>query len=165
MKRKIECEASTGNVFADIGLSNPEEALAKAEIARQVNQIIAARELTQGEAGEILGIDQPRVSALSNGRLSLFSLEKMMQFAARLGNEVEISIKPSVHGGIKVTNLASDFNVPLQEQCVVSTAVIGGHDIELSFFLDQPKYGRQNPIRLDRSDLVSVSEGDMLLAA
>jgi predicted XRE-type DNA-binding protein len=165
MKRKIECEASTGNVFADIGLSNPEEALAKAEIARQVNQIISVRGLTQGQAGDILGIDQPRVSALSKGRLSLFSLEKMMQFASRLGNEVEISIKPSAHSGIKVTNLAGAVDLPLRDQCLLSTAVIGGHGFELSFVLDQPKYGRQSAIKLDRSEMVSVSEGEVLLAA
>lgn len=102
MKRKIECEQGSGNVFADIGLANPEEALAKAEIARHMNKLIAERGLTQAEASRILGIDQSRVSALRNGRLSVFSLEKMMQFASRLGNEVEIVIKPSRHSGIKV---------------------------------------------------------------
>lgn len=102
MKRKIECEQSSGNVFADVGMANPEEALAKAEIARRVNKLIVERGLTQAEAGGILGVDQSRVSALSNGRLSLFSLERMMQFASRLGNEVEIVIKPSRHPRIKV---------------------------------------------------------------
>jgi len=102
MKRKIECEPSSGNVFADVGFTNPEEALAKAEIARHINRLIADRGLTQAEAGGILGVDQSRVSALSKGRLSVFSLEKMMQFASRLGNEVEIVIKPSGHSGIKV---------------------------------------------------------------
>jgi predicted XRE-type DNA-binding protein len=102
MSRKIEFERSTGNVFADIGIANPEQTLAKAEIARQVNKIIEARQLTQSDAAAILGIDQPRVSALSKGRLSVFSLEKLMQFASRLGNQVEISIKPSKRGGIVV---------------------------------------------------------------
>lgn len=102
MKRKIDCEQSSGNVFADVGMANPEEALAKAEIARHINELIAKRGLTQTEAGGILGVDQSRVSALSKGRLSVFSLEKMMQFAFRLGNEVEILIKPSRHPRIKV---------------------------------------------------------------
>ncbi len=102
MKRKIECERSSGNVFADIGVPNPEAALAKAEIARRINRIIAERQLTQAEAADILGVDQPRVSALNKGRLSLFSLEKMMQFASRLGNKVEITIKPSAHAGVSV---------------------------------------------------------------
>jgi predicted XRE-type DNA-binding protein len=102
MKRKIDCEQSSGNVFADVGMANPEEALAKAEIARHINELIAKRGLTQTEAGGILGVDQSRVSALSKGRLSVFSLEKMMQFASRLGNEVEIVIKPSRYPCIKV---------------------------------------------------------------
>ena len=102
MKRKIECERGSGNVFADVGLANPEEALAKAEIARHINKLIAERGLTQAEAGGILGVDQSRISALSKGRLTVFSLEKMMQFASRLGNEVEIVIKPSRHSGIRV---------------------------------------------------------------
>lgn len=102
MKRKIECEPGSGNVFADAGLANPQEALAKAEIARHINKLIAERGLSQAEAGGILGVDQSRISALSKGRLTVFSLEKMMQFASRLGNEVEIVIKPSRHSGIKV---------------------------------------------------------------
>ena len=101
---KIKFERGTGNVFADIGIPNPEQALAKAEIARRVNKIIEARRLTQSAAASILGIDQPRVSALSKGHLSVFSLEKLMLFASRLGNTVEISIKPSEDGGITVTD-------------------------------------------------------------
>jgi predicted XRE-type DNA-binding protein len=102
MKRKIKSERSSGNVFADIGVTNPERALAKAQLARQINRMILQRRLSQTEAGALLGIDQPRVSALLKGRLALFSLEKMMQFAARLGNDVEISLKPSQNAGIRV---------------------------------------------------------------
>jgi predicted XRE-type DNA-binding protein len=102
MSKKTEFERSSGNVFADIGIPDPEQALAKAEIARQLNKIIKARQLTQSDAAALLGIDQPRVSALATGRLSVFSLDKLMLFASRLGNQVEISIKPSKHSGITV---------------------------------------------------------------
>src|SRR5580658_194441 len=95
MRRRIRVEEGSGNVFADIGLPNPEEALAKAEIARQVNRIIARRGLNQIEAGAILGISQPRVSDLACGRLGKFSLEKLIDFAKRSGNDVEIRMKPS----------------------------------------------------------------------
>lgn len=98
MKREIRYERGSGNVFADIGAANPEEALAKANIAQQVNRLISEKRLTQGGAAAILRIDQPRVSALSRGRLSVFSLEKLMGFAARLGNVVEITIRPA--GGV-----------------------------------------------------------------
>src|ERR1035438_587537 len=69
MAKRIQIEKGSGNVLADIGLPNPEEALAKAEIARQVNRILVARKLSQAEAGVILGIAQPRVSDLFRGRL------------------------------------------------------------------------------------------------
>ena len=94
MKRRIDHEPSSGNVFADIGLQNPDVVLAKAEIARQVNRTIGEQGLTQSEAAAILGIDQPRVSALAKGRLSLFSLEKLMGFSSKLGSQVEIRIGP-----------------------------------------------------------------------
>ena len=92
MKRRIDHEPSSGNVFADIGLRNPDVVLAKAEIARRVIRTIVEKGLTQSEAAAILGIDQPRVSALVKGRLSLFSLEKLLGFSSKLGSQVEIRI-------------------------------------------------------------------------
>jgi predicted XRE-type DNA-binding protein len=97
-------EKSSGNVFSDIGL--PEEAVAKSAIARQLNRAIADRGLTQEEAGRLLGIAQPRVSELSRGRLASFSLEKLLEFARKLGMEVEIRIRPSAEPRLKVTPAA-----------------------------------------------------------
>jgi len=107
MAKRIQNEKGSGNVFADIGLPNPEEALAKAEIARQVNQILVARKLSQAEAGMILGIAQPRVSDLIRGRLGRFSLDKLINFAKRSGNDVEIRIKPSRRPRLKVLRTAA----------------------------------------------------------
>jgi predicted XRE-type DNA-binding protein len=107
MAKRIQSEKGSGNVFADIGLPNPEEALAKAEIARQVNQILVARKLSQAEAGMILGIAQPRVSDLIRGRLGRFSLDKLINFAKRSGNDVEIRIKPSRRPRLKVLRTAA----------------------------------------------------------
>src|ERR1035441_9431789 len=89
-RRKIEVEDGSDNVFADIGLPNPDEALAKADVAREINRIVSERRLTQLGAGKLLGIGQPRVSQLKRGRLGDFSLEKLIEFAKALGNEVEI---------------------------------------------------------------------------
>ncbi|MBZ5728715.1 MAG: helix-turn-helix domain-containing protein [Acidobacteriia bacterium] len=100
--KRTKVEIGSGNVFADIGLPNPEEALAKAEIARRVNLILASRKLTQVKAAAILGIPQPRVSDLNRGRLGKFSLEKLIDFAKRLGNDVEIRILPSGKPRLKV---------------------------------------------------------------
>jgi predicted XRE-type DNA-binding protein len=107
MAKRIQSEKGSGNVFADIGLPNPEEALAKAEIARQVNRILVARKLSQAEAGMILGIAQPRVSDLIRGRLGRFSLDKLINFAKRSGNDVEIRIKPSRRPRLKVLRTAA----------------------------------------------------------
>ncbi len=82
------------NVFADLGYDNPDEALAKAELARRITAILRQRRLTQTQAAEILGIDQPRVSNLMIGRLSGFSLERLLRFLNALGRDVEIVIKP-----------------------------------------------------------------------
>lgn len=106
MAKRIKVEEGSGNVFADIGLSNPEEALAKAEIARRVNRILEKRGLSQVEAGAVLGIPQPRVSDLARGRLDKFSLEKLIDFAKRLGNDIEIRISPSRRPRLKVRSAA-----------------------------------------------------------
>jgi predicted XRE-type DNA-binding protein len=84
---------STGNVFADLGLPEPDEALAKAELAQKVVAIIHERRLTQTDAATILGIDQPKVSTLMRGRLSGFSIERLLRFLLLLGHDVEIKVK------------------------------------------------------------------------
>src|SRR4051812_74865 len=94
MSNENNVYVSSGNIFADLGLPNPEERLVKAELARKISEIIAARKLTQVQAGEILGIDQPKVSSLIRGRLSGFSLDRLISYLNSLGNDVEITIKP-----------------------------------------------------------------------
>lgn len=95
MKRKIVFEDSSGNVFADLGVENPEEALAKSELARQIGKLIKKKKLTQKEAAEILGIDQPKISSLIRGRLRSFSLERLLRFLNELGQDVNIVISPA----------------------------------------------------------------------
>ena len=82
------------NVFADLGFSDPEEALAKAELARRIGEIIRRRRLTQAQAARILSIDQPKVSHLLRGRLSGFSIERLFKFLNALGRDVEITVRP-----------------------------------------------------------------------
>ena len=98
-KEDKKIEESSGNVFIDIGVKNPEEALAKAQIAARIYQLITERRLTQKAAAKLLAIDQPRVSDLLRGRLRRFSTEKLIQFLLALGQNVEILITP--HKGTK----------------------------------------------------------------
>jgi len=88
----------SGNVFADLDRPRPAEALAKAELARKIGGIIERRRLTQAVAATLLGIDQPKVSALTRGRLSGFSLDRLVRFLVLLGSDVRIVVKARSRG-------------------------------------------------------------------
>lgn len=83
----------SGNVFADLGHARPEEALAKAELANKITELIEDRHLTQAEAAMLLRVDQPKISALTRGRLAGFSLDRLVRFVVLLGSDVEIVVK------------------------------------------------------------------------
>ncbi|HJT78773.1 MAG TPA: helix-turn-helix transcriptional regulator [Gemmataceae bacterium] len=82
-------------MFADLGLPNPDLALAKAELVQRIRDLIAARRLTQVEAAKLLGLDQPKVSALVRGRVAGYSIDRLFRFLNALGQRVEINIRPS----------------------------------------------------------------------
>jgi len=87
-------EVGSGNVFADIGVPDPDEALLKAQLAHQINRVIEQRGLSQADAAVLLGISQPKVSNLNVGRLRGFSVERLMRFLTFLGNDVDIVVRP-----------------------------------------------------------------------
>jgi predicted XRE-type DNA-binding protein len=88
-----EFTPSSGNVFADLNLPHAYDLLAKAELAAKIIAEIERRRLTQRQAAAILGIDQPKVSALKQGKLSGFSIERLMRLLLALGSDVEITVK------------------------------------------------------------------------
>jgi predicted XRE-type DNA-binding protein len=88
-----EYTRSSGNVFADLRLPHADDLLVKAELAAKIIAEIERRRLTQSQAAEILGIDQPKVSALRQGKLAGFSIERLLRFLLLLGRDVEITIK------------------------------------------------------------------------
>lgn len=106
MAKKREITPSSGNVFADLGFAEPEEELTKAQLASHIRNIIKQRKLTQAAAAAQMGIDQPKVSALLNGRLENFSSERLMRLLTMLGRDIEIVLKPKSskreHGRIRV---------------------------------------------------------------
>jgi len=97
-------EKSSGNVFADLGISHPQQELLRAQLTLQIYRLIKDRDLTQAEAGKILGIKQPHVSALMRNRSGSFSVERLMEFLTALGQDVEISVRPALrqHGQVSV---------------------------------------------------------------
>ena len=84
---------SSGNVFADLGMADADERQTKVRLAFAINRILEQRRLSQAEAALKLGVNQPKVSALSNYRLGGFSVERMMHFLNALGRDVEIVIR------------------------------------------------------------------------
>lgn len=92
MKKNKNFSIGSENVFADLGLPNPEERLAKAELALQINRLIKQKKLTQVKVANLLDIDQPKISLLSQGKLSGFSLERLFKFLNLLGQEIIIKV-------------------------------------------------------------------------
>ena len=93
MKRRSAVKVSSGNVFRDLGVDAPEEALAKARLCAKLAEAIASRGLTQADAAKILGVDQPKVSALLRGRLAGFSTDRLLRFLTALGSDVRILVR------------------------------------------------------------------------
>jgi predicted XRE-type DNA-binding protein len=88
----VKVTPSSGNVFADLGFAEPEEELAKAQLATLIRQVLKRRRLTQTAAAKLMGIDQPKVSALLNGRISGFSSDRLMRLLTALGHDVAIVV-------------------------------------------------------------------------
>ena len=89
----IPVTESSGNVFADMGLPEAEDELTKAQLASHIRQAIKRRRLTEVAAAAMMGVDQPKVSALLNGRLANFSSERLMRLLTALGQDVDITVR------------------------------------------------------------------------
>jgi predicted XRE-type DNA-binding protein len=89
---------SSGNVYADLGYENPEEMLLKARLVTLLSKAIKAKGLNQYQAAEVLGIDQPKVSALVRGQFRGYSLERLFKFLNALDLDVEVNVKSKPEG-------------------------------------------------------------------
>lgn len=99
MTKRAENEGSTRfipgsrNVFADLGLPDPEAALARAQLAQAIAETIERRGLSQGEAAQIMDVDPSDLSAILRGRLGGFTQDRLLGFLIVLGNDVEITVR------------------------------------------------------------------------
>ena len=95
--KEIEYEMSSGNVFSDLGIENPEEELTKAKLVWEIEQIIRRKKLTQVAAAKAMSISQPKVSALIRRKLDGFSVERLIHFLNTLWQDIDIVVrqKPS----------------------------------------------------------------------
>lgn len=93
-------EASSGNIFADLGLPQPDLTLAKAELVQRIRDLIAQRKLTQAKAVERLGLDQPKVSALLRGRIAGYTIDRLFRLLNALGQDLRITVRPASYRGV-----------------------------------------------------------------
>ena len=98
---KTTVERESGNVFADLGLSDADAHLVKADLVGRMDAIIRDRGITQSEAARLLGLSQPDVSRLLRGDFRQYSLERLLRLLTRLGHDVDIVIRQpsSAFGG------------------------------------------------------------------
>ena len=95
-------EPGSGNVFADLGMADAGEHLLKAGLVVKIDRTIRKRRLTQTAAAQLMGIDQPKVSAMLAGRFRGYSVERLMRFLVALGHDVEIVVKPGRRGSAEL---------------------------------------------------------------
>lgn len=103
-RRATRVTEGSGNVFADLGLPNPEQELLKAQLTLQIYTILKDSGMTQVEIAKILGVQQPRVSLLMRNRAGDFSVGRLMEFLTALRQDVEITVRPArkEHGALSV---------------------------------------------------------------
>lgn len=103
-KRLARVIEGSGNVFADLGLPNPEQELLKAQLTLQIYSVLKDSGMTQAEIGKILGVQQPQVSLLMRNRAGNFSVGRLMEFLTALRQDVEITVRPTrkEHGALSV---------------------------------------------------------------
>jgi predicted XRE-type DNA-binding protein len=96
----------SGNIFADLGLPNPEQELLKAQLTLQIYTILKDSGMTQAEIAKILGVQQPQVSLLMRNRAGNFSVGRLMEFLTALRQDVEITVRPTrkEHGALSVVS-------------------------------------------------------------
>lgn len=90
-----DIETGSGNVYADLGSADASGMQVKASLAAAIGDIIRDRRLTQTEAARVLGMTQPKVSALLRGQFRGISEVRMLECLNRLGRDIEIVVRAS----------------------------------------------------------------------
>jgi predicted XRE-type DNA-binding protein len=96
--KSIKFEVGSGNIFADLGLKDADQLMARAQIGFHVFKILEEKMLKQREIAAILGIAQSDVSHLMNGHFSRFTTDKLLDFLKRLDRKVTIEVSPHHKG-------------------------------------------------------------------
>ena len=108
---------SSGNVFADLGLTLTAEDEIKIEIAREITRVIQARRYTQTDVARRLGTTQARVSEITRGRLAGYSAERLFRYLLSLGVNVDIHLSDATGGDAIANEGQVRFHTPLAAAC------------------------------------------------
>lgn len=98
MAKRKSVTYSTDSAFHALGLPDADDLVLRAELMRRIGEIIAVRDLTQVQAGKLMRMDQPRVSALLKGKIGKFSTDRLLKALSDLGQDVELRITPARKG-------------------------------------------------------------------
>ena len=91
----VAVQRGSGNVFADLGLPDPDKLKIKTGLVIEIRKAMRNRGLTQQDAAKCMGITQPKVSDMMRGDFTNLSERKLMDCLTRLGYDIEISVRPA----------------------------------------------------------------------
>lgn len=92
IKIMLDYTISFGNIFQDLGFANAEEKLAKVKLASVITDILEQQQITPQQAAQILGLELEQINNLTNGILKEFTIENLLSYLIKLGQNVEIMV-------------------------------------------------------------------------
>lgn len=96
--KRAEIHQGKANIFAELGRPDAEMHMLKAHIVAELYRLTTERKLTQGKAGELMGLTQPEVSRLFKGTFREFSVDRLMALLTAFDRDIEIVSKPRPGG-------------------------------------------------------------------
>lgn len=95
MRKKIEIETGSGNVFLDVGFdaAEAENLRLRSLLMIRITQMVRESKWTQSAAAEVFGVTQPRLNQLMKGKIQIFSLDALVNMLAQAGMRVNMTVK------------------------------------------------------------------------
>jgi len=95
MAKAEKVTVTTGSAFHALGLPDADDLVLRSALLKKAIAAIEEKGISQARIGKLIDMKQPRVSALLNGRISLFSTDKLVSILTALGQDVEVRVRPS----------------------------------------------------------------------
>ena len=92
---------SSGNVFKDLGLPNPEERLVKAKLAYRIHCLVVDQKMTQKDAAVFLGLSRYKMRELRDGGLKIFTIADLFTLLGKLDSLMNPNDRDHLRCGIE----------------------------------------------------------------